>query len=241
MTAAEIGARILKRIDDEAGNPLSVAPDPAGGVPKEILAAVNEGQELAAMLSLCLETTANFTVSASTTFFGMRVAFPDYLVPLRIVGAAGRIRPSTLGDLDALNDQWQSTVGPPERYLAMGFNFFAVTPQPVADTVLSVTYARSPVQMVGDDFPEIPEEYHPALVEYGVYRVRLKEGAQSLQRGMAALNRFLDEITVLGDYVRARSRAARYDVLPFELRLFDRARLMQTIKGKTTPWQKPAA
>jgi hypothetical protein len=240
MTCAEIGARIMKRADDEPNAPLSVTADPAGGVPKEILAAINEGQELAAMLTLCLETTANFTATASTTFFGLRVTFPDYLVPLRVVAPTGRLRPSTLGDLDSLNDAWQSTVGAPERYLAMGFNFFALTPQPIAGTPLSITYARSPLQMVGDDFPEIPEAYHQALVEYGVYRVRLKEGAQSLQRGMASLNRFLDEITALGDYVRARSRAARYDVLPFELRLFDRARLMQSLKGKT-PWQKPVA
>jgi hypothetical protein len=232
VTAAEIGARILKRVDDNPAYPLSIAADPAGGVASEILAAINEGQELAAMLTLCLETTATFTLPAVTTFFGLRTQFPDFLVPLRVMGPTARLRPATLADLDGLNDQWQATYAAPERYLAMGFNFLGVTPQPTDDTPLSLTYARAPQQLVADAFPELPEEYHPDLVDYGIYRVRLKEGAQGLARGIGHLNRFLDRMTTLADYVRSRSRAARYDVLPFELRLFDRARLVAPLKGK---------
>jgi hypothetical protein len=37
-------------------------------------------------------------------------------------------------------------------------------------------------------------------------------------------------MTDLGDYVRARSRAARYDVLPFELSLFDRSSMIEEIQ-----------
>lgn len=240
MTAAEIGARILKRIDDDPVTPGSVIPDPAGGVPPEILAAINAGQELAALMTLCLETTGPYTLFAGAAFSGLRATFPDILLPLRVVGPDGRMRPSTLAELDAGNDQWQSTPGNPSRYVAMGFNFFAVTPQPAADVSIQVTYARSPAQLVADAAPEIPERFHPALVHYGVYRIRLKEGGQALQRGVIALHRFLDEMTELGDYVRARSRAARYDVLPFELRLFDRARLIEKLqKGKVPAWQKP--
>jgi len=94
--------------------------------------------------------------------------------------------------------------------------------------------------MVEADTPEIPEQYHQSLVYYGKYRVRLKEGAQGLARGVSDLNVFLDDMTQLGDWVRARSRAARYDTLPIELALFDRSRLLLK-EPKPKPGKKAAA
>lgn len=221
MTANEIIARVLARTDDSSAISASTG---------EVLAAINEGQELAAALTLCLETSTTWTLSASNTFGTLRGTFPDFLCPLRVSISGTRIRPATLADLDALDDSWQSTAGTPTRYVVIGFNFYAVTPQPVDDTSADFIYARTPAPMVGDDFPELPEEYHQSLVNYGKYKVRIKEGAQGLQRAVGDLNRFLDDMTRLGDYTRARSRAARYDVLPFELALFDRSRLMAPVK-----------
>jgi hypothetical protein len=234
VTAKEISDRIVTRIDDDSSSPGSVA---AGApVPPEILAYVNEGQELFALLTLCLETTATLTLVGARTFSTLRSSFPDFLCPLRLMIDGVRVRPSTLADLDAENDDWQSTAGTPTRYGTLGFSFYFVSPQPAIDTAASMTYARSPVQMVGDAFPEIPEPYHQSLVKYGIYRVKLKEGGQQLQRGMGQLNEFLDDATKHGDYVRNKSRAARYDVLPFELKLFDRARLIQKIQKEKKPW-----
>jgi hypothetical protein len=236
MTTKEISDRILARIDDSATTPRSVVPDPNSPVPDEVLAAINEGQELAAWLTLCLETTATLTLSANGVFYALRSQIPDFLVPLRLTGPHGRIRPATISDLDALNPQWQSwawTAGTQERYFTLGFSFFGITPQPVEDMTATLTYAKAPAQLVGDAFPEIPEMYHHWLVNYGIYRIKVKEGGQSLERGMRYLNEFLDEMMKLGDYVRARSRAAKYDTLPFELALFDRSRLVEQItKGK---------
>jgi hypothetical protein len=239
VTTKEISDRILARLDDPAGE--TVAADPNGPVPPEILAAINEGQELFSLLTLCLEQTDNWTLPASTPWLSVRASFPDFLVPLRVQVGSTRIRPATIAELDAENDQWQATQGTPARYLTRGFNLFAFTPQPITDTVLTLTRARAPVQLVADAFPEIPEEYHgTALLNYGVYRIKLKEGAQGLQRGMGYLNAFLDDAQRLGDFVRARSQAARYDALPFELKLFDRSRLIKALKEKT-PWQKSSA
>lgn len=225
MTSTEIVDRILKRIDDDTVTPVSVT-EP------EALAAANEGQEFFAWLTLCLETTAPLTLPASTTHGVIRATFPDFLCPLRITVNGSRLRPSTFGDLDMINDQWQATTGPPERYVTQGFNYFAVTPQQAFDLVSQWTYARSPRTMADGDTPEIPEAYHPDLVNYGIYRVKLKEGGQSLQRGIGYLNKFLDSATEHGDFVRARSRAARYDTFPFELKLFDRARLIDLVKKR---------
>lgn len=229
MTAKEISDRILARLDDDAASPASVAIDPNSLVPGEILAAIAEGQELASWLTLCLEKTVTLTLPAANTFSQLRGTLGDYLVPLRIMGASGRIRPSTLAELDALDASWQGTPGTPARYVALGFSFFAVSPQPASDLDVQFTYAHAPAPIVGDAFMEIPEPYHIALIDYGIYRVKLKEGGQGLQRGMVYLNRYLDEMTKLGEWVRAKSRASRYDVLPFELALFDRAKLVDQI------------
>lgn len=226
MTTKEISDRIIARLDDDPNSPGSVATDPNSPVPFELIAAIKEGQELASWLTLCLEATVPLTLVANGAFYLLRSQMPDYLVPLRIMGPAGRIRPCTLAELDALNPTWQQEAGTPARYAANGFSFFAVNPQPVNDTTVQFTYARSPQPIVADAFLDLPDVYQPALIDYGVYYVKRKEGGQSLQRGMNHLNRFLDEMTKLGNYVRAKSAAARYDTLPMELALFDRSRLL---------------
>lgn len=219
MTDVEIIDRILTRIDDAAENPVSVTE-------AEALSAVNEGQDFFAWLTLCLETTATLTFPANTTFGTIRDTFPHFLVPLRVAIGSARLRPATFGELDMIDDGWQARAGTPLRYAAQGFNFWAVYPQRSFDQPSSWTYAQAPAVLTGSgDTPQIPEQYHPSLISYGIYRLKLKEGAQGLARGKEQFNLFLDAATEHGDFVRARSRAARYDTLPFELKNFDRARL----------------
>lgn len=229
MTVDDIVGRILTRIDDNSETPESVTD-------AEALAAVNEGQDFFCWLTLCLETTSPLTFTANNSFGAIRSTFPDFLVPLRVAIGPKRLRPSTLKDFDAKSDQWQTASGSPSRYVTEGFNFWAIDSQPAFDTVSNWTYARSPIPlalgMVPNQSPEIPEIYHPALVNYGQYRVKLKEGAQGLQRGIGQFNQFLDAAQEHGDFVRARSRAAGYDTLPFELKLFDRRALYSMDRRK---------
>jgi hypothetical protein len=134
-----------------------------------------------------------------------------------------RLRPATIDQLDAQNAAWQNTPGAATRYGLLGSNLLAVTPQ--STQTAQVTYAYSPAQLAATDTPMLPDEYHPDLVSYGIYRARLKEGAQQLTRGLVLLNAYLDSMVRLGNYVRARSVAAHYDVQPFELAKFDRSQL----------------
>jgi len=218
LTAADITARIITRMDDDPVTPISVSA-------AEVLAAINEGQELAALLTLCLEKTVDFPLAA--TFYQQRSTLTDFLVPLRITVAGVRLRPSTLAELDAMNPDWQATAGTAARYATLGCNLLAVTPQ--QNVTAQFTYAYSPAQLLAGDTPVIPVANHQDLVEYGVYRCRLKEGAQQLARGLGNFNTFLDSMQKLGDYTRARSLAARYDVQPLELALFDRSKLVSEI------------
>lgn len=230
MTVADIAGRIITRIDDNPAAPISVvvgAGSTVGGVvvADEVLAAINEGYALAALLTLCFEKTVDFPLVAC--WYTQRSTLTDFLVPLRISVAGVRLRPSTLAELDALNPAWQATAGTAARYATLGCNLLAVTPQQTVTA--SFTYVYSPAALLATDTPLLPPAFHPDLVEFGVYRCRLKEGAQQLARGLGNLNTFLDSMTKLGDYMRARSLAARYDTLPMELKLFDRSKLIDEI------------
>lgn len=228
MNAGRISSLILTQIDDDPTTP-------ASATAAEVLAAINEGQELAALLTLCLEKTADFALAPAACFHQPRPILTDFLAPLRLTLNGTRIKPATIAEMEAENTAWQATAGAPKRYACLGCNLLVVTPQPAAGAVARMTYARTPTPLAqSTDTPELDEAYHQNLVDYGVYRVRLKEGAQGLERGLKRLNVFLDDMQRLGEHVRARSAAARYDVQPFELARFDRSRMI----AEVLTWQE---
>jgi hypothetical protein len=238
MTLAQIGQLIMTQVDDPTGVSFTPATSP-NTTPPEVVAVVNEGQQLAVWLTLCLEKTAAFPIGSSHSidangcYYSPRPVLTDFLVPLKITFSGTRIRPATFADMEMENSAWQNTPGTPTRYACMGFNLLAINQQTAGS--LEMTYASSAVPLVNDgDTPQLFEAYHQNLVDYGAYKVRLKEGAQSLARGLERLNLFLDDMTKLGDWVRARTAAARYDVTPFELALMDRSRLIGTLISGTT-------
>lgn len=220
MTTLEISNRIQTDLDEDTAAPTT-------GLVAEVLAAINEGQQLIALSTLCLEKSANFTLTAATCWFTPRTSLTDMIVPLRVIVAGVRIRPGTIPDLEAENAAWQATAGDTARYAALGCNLLAVTPQAAAGSTASITYAYSPPALVLDaDVPVIPEAYHQDLIEYGYWRVRLKEGGSGLERGVARLNVFLDDVGILAAQVRAKSIARGLDALPPEASSFDRSRLL---------------
>lgn len=227
MTAGDLRARVERRLDE----------DTSGGgrfyTAGEILGALNEGQRLFCLLTLCLERTGTLALSAGAAWYSMLAAFPAWLAPLRVrvAGSGGqKVRPATLQDLDALNPAWQAAEGTPSRYSQIGFDLLALSPHPADVGVsLDVTYAACPTEMLSDGYtPEIPEEDHPALIDYSISRLRTKEGGQEFAKSLLYFDRFIEVAKKRGDYVRARAKAQRYDVLPFELDRFDRSQLLQT-------------
>lgn len=236
MNVSQISGLILNQVDDPTGAAFAPATFP-NTTPPEILSYINEAQVFACWLTLCLEKTAAFAIGPSQSldangcWYLPRPVLPDFLVPLRLTYSGNRIRPATLTQMEMENSAWQNTAGSPTRYACLGFNLLALNQQTTGS--MNVTYARCPDLLINDgDVPELFEAYHQNLVDYGVYRVRLKEGAQGLARGLERFNLFLDDMTKLGDWVRARTAAAQYDVTPFELALMDRSRLISQLLGK---------
>jgi len=228
MQLSDMSARVSQRLAEGSA--------PAFYPKAEIVAALNEANRLFCLLTLGLETTKPWNVAPATTFFHMLPIFADWIVPLRLTDSTGaKVRPSRFGELTSLDSGWISspTPGGPYRYVAEGADFVAVYPQPMtAGQVLNVTYARAPLALVSDtDVPEIPQEYHPKLVDYGVYRCRQVEGGQEFAKTLPMLGAFLDGAQNYADYVRARNKGSRYDAVPFELADFDRSALMKGPSG----------
>lgn len=195
----------------------------------EILAGLNEAQRFFVLLTLGLEKTVQVTWPAATPFQHMLPVLPDLIVTLRVANATGgKIRPSRLEDIGALDGNWLNRPGTITRYTAVGADLVGVYAQPTEVCTLNWTYARAPVPLVDPtDVQEIPEEYAPRLVDYAIYRVRQVEGAQELEKSLKYFGSFLDGATHYGKYVRSRNLGSRYDKVPFELEGYDRSKLLR--------------
>jgi hypothetical protein len=217
---SDIRARVSQRLD-EGVTGATFYPT------AEMNAAINEANRFFCLLTLCLEQTLTWSPSAGVTFTHMLGVFSDWICPLRITdGSGAKIRPATLADLSALDNGWTASLGSPQRYVALGADLIGLYQQPGAGAILTVTYARLPLSLVNDtDVPEIPAEYHPALVKYAIYRLRMVEGAQEFAKALPRFDEFLTAADHYANYVRARNIGSRYDRTPFELESYDRSKL----------------
>lgn len=229
MTTSFISGLVSERLNEAAA-----VGGPQFYPPTEILAAVNEGQRLFCLLTLCLERQSALTIPPNTTFLHVLLLIDDYLAPLRITDAAGlKVRPTTFSELWSLDAGWPAAAGPPIRYVAAGADLLAVYRTSAAPVTVQLQYAGAPALLVSDgDVPEIPTEYHQELANYGIYRVRQVEGGAEFAATLPLLDHFLQAAQNYGDFIRARNVGAGYDSMPFELAGFDRSRLVGKSKKK---------
>lgn len=220
MQLSDMRTRVGQRLNESAG--------PVFYTAAEINAAVNEAQRFMVFLTLCLEITATWTVSGGTTFTHMLNVFSDWICPLRITDSTGaKIRPSTLAELGALDPSWIASAGNTVRYASMGADFIGLYQQNAGSQTLTVTYAQAPAPLVLDtDVSAIPAEYHPRLVDYGIYRCRQVEGGQEFAKALKYLESFFGGVQHLSRYVRDRNNGAKYDKVPYELTNEDVAKLV---------------
>lgn len=220
----------LTALEDRVWERLEQDPDAPVTPETEVRHALNQALYLLQLLTLCLEKTASLTLTAATPHLGIRGQLTDYLVPLRLTVAGARLRPITMQDLDSLDAGWQVSAGTPIRYGTRGINLLFVYRQPATDTTALLTYAYVPAALAsGSDSPGFPEEYHESLIKFALVWLRLKEGANEFDKVLPLLGEFIADAKKLNAYVRARSLAAQYDTLPFQLKLFDKSRLMKSI------------
>ena len=198
----------------------------------EVKEALNKATRFFALLTLCVERSASFSLSANTAFYTPQTQLTDFLKPLRVTTSAGaRLLPYTLDQLNKESDSWRTTTGTPAKYAQQGYDLLAVTPVPAgAGVTLTVRYAASPATLTANgDEPEIPEEQRDCLIDYAIYWLRAKEGGQEFVKTLPKLGQFLDVAGKYADFVRAKSKAQLYDAMPLDLQGFDRSRLLKLV------------
>jgi hypothetical protein len=232
MIFSDIRARVLKRLDEDPTAPVSYTAADANN-------AINEGLQFFGLLTLCVERTVAFPVVAGTGEYQMLSTYADWLVPLRIAQAGAKVRPARLGDLAARDLAWRAASGAVSRYSHQGGNLLVLYKCPTGGTI-SITYAACPAILAGDnDVPEIPVEYHPLLVLYGIYRLRFDTGGQDFAAGLPLFKEYLAGAAKMAGFIRTRSLGLRYDKLPFELEQYDVSRLV-SIRKDLLPARKEA-
>jgi hypothetical protein len=224
MDFLALQTRLIERLDESA--------TPTYWTLAEVKEALNKSVRFFALLTLCVERQASFNLSAATAFYAISSQLTDFLVPLRVTTSAGaRLLPYKLHELNMESDTWRSTPGTPTKYAQAGYDLLAISGQPAGGgTSLLIRYAAAPATLSGNtDAPEIPEEQHPCLIDYALYWLRLKEGGQELAKTLPHLGMFLDVAEKYGEFVRAKSKGQLYDAMPFDLKSFDRSRLMKLV------------
>jgi hypothetical protein len=224
MNFLALQTRVIERIDEDASTPVH-------WTLAEIKLALNKAQRLWSFITLCIERTKTFELTANQTFYTISSDsdFTDYLLPLRVTCSGLRVQSARIDELDALNTNWRTESGTPTRYAQLGFDLLAVNPRPGSSgTSLSITCACEPTTLSGDsDTPEIAEEDQIALPDYAQFYLAIKDGGLELKNALEYLDRFLTAAQARSEFVRARNRANQFDVAPFDLRSFDRSRMMK--------------
>lgn len=206
MTHAELQTDVLRAVGE---NPAA----PRYFTAQQATDALNQAQRVFAFLTLCLEGTATFTAQPGQVWNAF--APTGLIVALRVEIGGYRIWPERLKVFSGRNAYWQNHQEEPQYYAQPGPKLIALHPAPAVETTATVRYARLPVALAaGGDIPEVPEPYHRELVNFAVWRLRLREGAQELQIGRSGLRRFFRAAKQHAEDIRARSLAERLDALP---------------------------
>lgn len=199
----------------------------------EVKHALNFGQRLFSLLTLCIERTVSFVTVGGQAFYEIDDQISDFLVPLRVSHSGTRLRNETIHNMDLRDGAWRTRVGNPRRYAIEGVapGLLAITPRPAGASSLTFVYAACPAEMATEsDLPEIPTEQHPHLVDFAYWFCRLKEGGAEFAAAGMYLQRFLAATSKYAGFTRARSRAQSYDSIPYDLATFDKSRFEIKIK-----------
>jgi hypothetical protein len=207
MTLTQLQQAVLGALGD-GGNTVGFY------TPAEAEAALNAAQQVFALGSFCIERTATQVITAGNNYG--KLDFADMIVPFTVRVGGIRFEASSLADMQAENPYWTYAADDRARiqrkYAILGSRMIAIAPRSPNDMTLSVLYAAAPVPISGS--PEIAAEYHPALAQYAIARLRIKEGGSMMAKDANRMREFWTAVLECGDKVRNRCRTHFYDAKP---------------------------
>ena len=171
MNRSDLRTRILEGLNESASSPVFWSN-------AQVHTAIQDGMELLSEEAEAIKRTVFFTNKPNQLYYATRGIAEDVLAPYRIWlhTSDRRLSATTVGQLDAYHETWDTVTGEPEYWFPMGWDWFGLWPyQAAGGALLRMDYLAWPRALDDDeDRPEFPEGDHNALVIYGVYEGLLK-------------------------------------------------------------------
>lgn len=99
------------------------------------------------------------------------------------------LRPASIGEMDELDDRWDSRTGRPGIFIQdFQTGYLRLYPIPTNNDELCLTVTRMPLSDMSDDSdePEVRSEAHPAIVQWMLYRAYSKQDSDLFDQRKAA-------------------------------------------------------
>jgi hypothetical protein len=208
MTFSELTAEVLRQLD-ENGSTFWQTP--------EVQAAINEGYQELSDVTEWYETSDTMTLVANETYQDLR-DWDDEILTLRHVWNATTSEWLDFIDVRELDfrayRRWETNTGEP-RHLFMRSPFtVGVYPHETTAGTLTVYYSAMPEELsAASDTPDLPREFHEALIEYALYDLLVQDGL--VEAGLDHWKQFVGYQTGLNQWVRKKiSRDRMYGGRP---------------------------
>lgn len=186
-TVAEIIDQVLRRLGEDPVAPIHWRRD-------EILDYIQEGIVELNLITGEIQATGSIPLNSTANLYDM----PESAIAPLSARVNGRyLRRDAVEDLDEeLIPKWQaagSTASAPKLWAPLGLTLIAITPRPVVNLSMDVTYLAHPLprQDASQETGLLPE-YDIAVEDYAVSRAHFKDGGAEFQQSLADYTRYLD-------------------------------------------------
>lgn len=200
MTRGEIRTRVIKALREDQASP-------GGWTVEELNSYIDDGYGLIAEAAKSVVRTDTLPVQANSHFLALP-ADCIQVFELKDLATDFPIDPVEDSWIDERDEEWIRRIAQRPRYAApFGLEELILYPAYDAAGSIVMTMAVYPDAISSDGFtPDIPEEYHHALVDYARHRALVRDARtpELIERAMSHYRRF--EATLQGAEGWAQSR-----------------------------------
>jgi len=208
MTFAELIADTFRRIGESQTAQVYWTLD-------DVKSSINEGYLDFCEQTRCYTREAEVKAVDHLGLLDLRTALPYPFLGFRRIFGRTVNRPlesTTVKARDDSDSRWQMWTGVTTRWFLSGLYWLGLWPIPDACESFRVSWTSLPDQLVNDlDVPELPVQFHEALIHYAVYDLKIQE--DEMKNAMSAWADYGNLVTLGKKYVADQIRSGRTFVM----------------------------
>lgn len=208
MTFAELVAETFRRIGESQTAQVY-------WTEADVKSALNEGYLDFCEQTRCFEREAEVECVSRVGLMDLRTAFPYPVLGVRrIYGRTfnSPLAPTTVKARDDQYNRWEMATGVVRRYFVRGLYWLGLWPVPDGEQKFRVSITSLPDALVNDlDEPQIPVQFHEALIHYAIYDLKLQE--DEIKEALASWEDYLKLVAAASKYVGDQIRTPRTFVM----------------------------